>query len=90
MLVAVARISAMFANSCGTIVRVAAASTSGLTCTTCAPRRCASASAVSIRGAFDAAFTPRMNSASAASQSFRSTVPLPVPSEAVSARPDAS
>ncbi len=45
---------------------------------------------MSIRGALEAALTPRMNSASALSQSLRSTVPFPVPSEAVSARPLAS
>ncbi len=81
---------AMSTKSCGTMVRVPAASTRGLTCTIRAPRRWASASAVSIRGALEAAFTPRMNSASADSQSLRSTVPLPVPREAVRARPLAS
>lgn len=72
------------------MVRVAAASISGLTCTIRAPRRCAAASGVSILGALEAALTPKRKSASAASQSFRSTVPLPVPSDAVSARPLAS
>ncbi len=90
MLVFVVLKRAMSRKSWGTIVRVAAASTSGLTCTICAPRWCASARAVSIRGALEAALTPRMNSASADSQSFRSTVPLPVPSEAWRARPLAS
>ena len=76
--------------SCGTIVRRDAASISGLMWTICAPRRYASASEVSIRGAFDAALTPMSKSASAVSQSSRSAVPLPVPSAAVSARPLAS
>ncbi len=82
--------SAMSRKSCGTMVRVAAASTSGLTCTICAPRSYASASAVSMRGALEAALTPMMKSASADSQSARSAVPLPVPRAAVRARPDAS
>ncbi|MDF9802116.1 hypothetical protein M2436_000663 [Streptomyces sp. HB372] len=43
-----------------------------------------------MRGAFDAALTPRMNRASADSQSLRSTVPFPVPREAWRARPLAS
>ena len=90
MPVSVARNVAIARKSCGTIVRVAAASTSGLTCTSCAPRRQASASEVSIRGAFEAALTPMTKIASASSQSCRSTVPLPVPSDAVSARPLAS
>lgn len=90
MLVFVVLNSAMSVKSCGTMVRVAAASTSGLTCTICAPRRSASARAVSIRGAFDAALTPRMNRASADSQSLRSTVPFPVPRDAWRARPLAS
>ena len=54
-------------------------------------RRCASARAVIIRGAFDPALTPMMNNrASAFSQSIMSTVPLPVPIEACRARPEAS
>jgi hypothetical protein len=81
---------AMSANSCGTIVRRDAASISGLMCTSAAPRRSASASQVSIRGALVAALSPISQIASAASQSSRSTVPLPVPSAAVSARPLAS
>ncbi len=81
---------AMSTNSCGTIVRLDAASISGLICTSAAPRRSASASQVSIRGAFVAALSPITQIASAASQSCRSTVPLPVPSAAVSARPLAS
>ena len=71
-------------------MRPDAASTIGFTCTTCAPRSHASASAVSIRGAFEAAFEPITKIASAVSQSAMSTVPLPVPSDAVSARPLAS
>lgn len=43
-----------------------------------------------MRGAFEAAFTPMMNSASVCSQSRGSAVPLPVPSDAFRARPDAS
>ena len=80
----------MSTNSCGTIVRREAASISGLMCTSCAPRRSASASQVSIRGAFEAALSPISQIASACSQSSRSTVPLPVPIAAVSARPLAS
>ncbi|GGV13988.1 hypothetical protein GCM10010275_64090 [Streptomyces litmocidini] len=41
-------------------------------------------------GALEAALTPMTNSASAVSQSARSTVPLPVPSEACRALPLAS
>ena len=54
--VAASRNVAMRRMSCGTIVRRDAASTSGLTWTTFAPRSHASASAVSMRGAFEAAF----------------------------------
>jgi hypothetical protein len=86
----VARNVAMSANSCGTIVRRDAASMSGLMCTSAAPRRSASASQVSIRGAFVAALSPISQIASACSQSRRSTVPLPVPSAAVMATPLAS
>ncbi len=81
---------AIAANSCGTMVRRAPASRSGLTWTIWAPRRCALARVVSMRGALDAAFTPMTNSRSAASQSPMSQVPLPVPSAAWSARPEAS
>ena len=45
---------------------------------------------VSIRGAFDAAFTPTTMRHSVFSQSVKSTVPLPVPRAAVSALPLAS
>jgi hypothetical protein len=45
---------------------------------------------VSIRGALDAALTAITSSRSAVAQSSRSQVPLPVPKEAVSARPLAS
>lgn len=76
--------------SCGTIVPLVAPSMSGLMCTTFAPRRWASARAVIMRGALDPAFTPMISSSSASSQSCRSAVPLPVPREAVSARPEAS
>ena len=69
---------------------MAAASTSGLTWTMLAPRRYASASEVSIRGAFEAALTPMTIRQSVFSQSTRSTVPLPVPRAAWSARPLAS
>ena len=61
---------AMSTNSCGTIVRRDAASISGLMCTSCAPRRSASASQVSIRGALVAAFSPISQIASACSQSL--------------------
>ena len=71
---------AMSTNSCGTMVRREPASMSGLMWTSCAPRRSASASQVSIRGALVAALSPITQMASAASQSCRSTVPLPVPS----------
>ena len=81
---------AISTNSCGTIVRLDAASISGLMWTSCAPRRSASASQVSIRGAFVAALSPISQIASACSQSLRSTVPLPVPIAAASARPLAS
>ena len=81
---------AMSTNSCGTIVRLEAASISGLMWTSCAPRRSASASHVSIRGAFVAALSAISQIASAASQSCRSTVPFPLPIAAVSARPLAS
>ena len=81
---------AMSTSSWGTIVRLEAASISGLMWTSCAPRRSASASQVSIRGAFDAALSPSSQMASAASQSCRSTVPLPLPVAAVRARPLAS
>src|SRR5919106_411965 len=81
---------AMSTNSCGTIVRREAASISGLMWTSWAPRRSASASHVSIRGALVAAFSPSSQIASACSQSVRSTVPLPLPTAAVSARPLAS
>jgi hypothetical protein len=81
---------AMSINSCGTIVRREAASTRGLMWMSCAPRRSASASQVSIRGAFVAALSPISQIASATVQSRRSTVPFPVPSAAVSARPLAS
>ena len=81
---------AMSTNSCGTIVRLEAASISGLMWTSCAPRRSASASQVSIRGAFVAALSPSNQIASACAQSLRSTVPFPVPSAAVIARPLAS
>jgi hypothetical protein len=56
----------------------------------CAPRRSASASQVSVRGAFVAALSPINQIASACSQSLRSTVPLPLPIAAISARPLAS
>ncbi len=59
-------------------------------CTIWAPRWYASASAVSILGAFEAALTPMMNNASVLSQSLRSTVPFPVPRDASRARPLAS
>ena len=81
---------AMSANSCGTIVRRDAASISGLMWTSSAPRRSASASQVSMRGAFEAALSPISQIASACSQSLRSTVPFPVPIAAVNARPLAS
>lgn len=77
-------------NSCGTMVRRDAASTIGFTCTMRAPRRYASANAVSIRGAFDAALTAITINRSARFQSPMSQVPLPVPSDACSARPVAS
>ena len=80
----------MSTNSCGTIVRRDAASISGLMWTNAAPRRSASASQVSMRGAFVAALSPISQIASACSQSLRSVVPLPVPMAAVSARPLAS
>ena len=70
---------AMSTNSCGTIVRLDAASISGLMWTSWAPRRSASASQVSIRGALVPALSPITQIASAASQSCRSTVPLPLP-----------
>jgi hypothetical protein len=81
---------AISTSSCGTIVRLDAASISGLMWTSAAPRRSASASQVSIRGAFVAALSPIRKIASACSQSLRSTVPLPVPIAAVRARPLAS
>ena len=56
---------AMSTNSCGTVVRRDAASISGLMWTSCAPRRSASASQVSIRGAFVAALSPISQIASA-------------------------
>ncbi len=90
MLVSVALNRAMSLNSCGTIVRVAAASISGLICTTAAPRFVASARYVSIRGALVAAFTPNRKIASACSQSWMSTVPLLVPIDARRATPLAS
>jgi len=81
---------AMSTNSCGTIVRREAASISGLMWTRAAPRRSASASQVSMRGALVAALSPISQIASAASQSSRSVVPLPEPMAACSARPLAS
>lgn len=61
VLVGVGRKVAMSLKSCGMMARVAAASTSGLTCTTWAPRWHASVRAVSIRGALEAAFTRQSN-----------------------------
>ena len=80
----------MSTSSCGTIVRLEAASISGLIWTSWAPRRSASASQVSIRGALEPALSAISQIASAASQSCRSTVPLPLPIAAFSARPLAS
>jgi hypothetical protein len=62
---------AMSTNSCGTIVRRDAGSISGLMWISCAPRRSASASQVSIRGAFEAALSPSSQIASASSQSCK-------------------
>ena len=60
-------------------------------CTIFVPRSLTpSAKAVNIRGVFEAALTPMMKIASALCQSTKSTVPFPVPSAAVSARPLAS
>ena len=56
-------------SSCGTMVRPDAASMSGFTCTISAPRRCAFAREVSIRGAFEAALTAITIRRSALSQS---------------------